>query len=126
MTTIYRGYSTVDNYLRSPRLTDFDLVKRDLLNHFNIRKGEKLGNPSFGTIIWDTMFEPFTTDVENAIIDDVKRIVAYDPRLNVTNVIITEYEYGLQIEIELNYAHTNLTSQLSLNFDRALGVASTA
>lgn len=126
MATIYKGYSTVDNYMGSPRLTDFDLVKRDLLNHFNIRKGEKLGNPSFGTIIWNTIFEPLTTDVENAIIDDVKRIVAYDPRLNVRNVVITEYEYGLQIEVELIYAHTNLTSQLSLNFDRALGVASTA
>jgi len=110
----------------STRLTDFDLVKRDLLNHFNIRKGEKLGNPSFGTIIWDTIFEPFTSDVENAIIDDVKRIVAYDPRTTVTNVVITEYEFGLQVEIELIYAHTNLTSQLSLNFDKALGVASTA
>ena len=126
MTTIYKGYSTVDNYLGSTRLTDFDLVKRDLLNHFNIRKGEKLGNPSFGTIIWSTIFEPLTKDVENAIIDDVKRVVSYDPRLNVTNVVITEYEYGLQIEIELVYANTNLTSQLSLNFDRALGVASTA
>lgn len=126
MATIYKGYSTVDNYMGSPRLTDFDLVKRDLLNHFNIRKGEKLGNPSFGTIIWNTIFEPLTPDVENVIIDDVKKIVAYDPRLNVRNVIITEYEYGLQVEIELIYAHTNLTSLLNLNFDRALGVASTA
>jgi len=123
---MYKGYSTVNNYMGSTRLTDFDLVKRDLLNHFNIRKGEKLGNPSFGTIIWDTIFEPFTSDVENAIIDDVKRIVAYDPRTTVTNVVITEYEFGLQVEIELIYAHTNLTSQLSLNFDKALGVASTA
>jgi len=38
----YKGFSTINNDFGSPKLTDTDLIKRDLLNHFAIRKGEKL------------------------------------------------------------------------------------
>ena len=53
----YRGFSTLVN-AKKYRLTDFELVKQDLINHFNIRKGEKLMKPDFGTVIWDMLFEP--------------------------------------------------------------------
>jgi hypothetical protein len=45
----YKGFSsneTKNNF----KLYDIELVKRDLMNHFYIRKGEKLENPNFGTI----------------------------------------------------------------------------
>ena len=48
---LYRGYNTVDNQTTKTRLEDEELIKRDLINHFNIRKGEKLMRPDFGTII---------------------------------------------------------------------------
>ena len=38
----YRGFNTVNNNFGSSKLTETDLIKRDLLNHFAIRKGEKL------------------------------------------------------------------------------------
>ena len=50
MAITYKGFSTVGRNQKF-RLTDFDLVKQDLINHFNIRKGEKLMNPNFGTVI---------------------------------------------------------------------------
>ena len=55
-TYAYKGFSSansVDNF----KLYDIDLVKQDIINHFYIRKGEKLENPNFGTIIWDMIFE---------------------------------------------------------------------
>ena len=33
----------------------------------HIRKGEKLENPEFGTIIWDCLFEPLTEDLRETI-----------------------------------------------------------
>ena len=48
---------------------DFELIKQDLINHFHIRQGEKLSDPGFGTIIWDMLFEPFTSDVQDAIVE---------------------------------------------------------
>jgi len=117
MRSLYRGFST-DNRYKKFRVTDYELVKQDLINHFNIRKGEKLMNPNFGTIIWNTLFEPLTDEVRKLISDDVKKIAGYDPRLSVDSILITEKDFGIQIEIDLTYSTTNQTSQLILNFDK--------
>lgn len=116
MTTFYRGFSTVGRN-RKFRLTDFELVKRDIINHFHIRKGEKLMNPNFGTIIWNVLHEPLTDDLKSVITTDVKDVASYDPRVSVDNVIITEYDRGLQIELELRYLQTNQINLLNLRFD---------
>lgn len=117
MRTLYRGFSTYNRFKKF-RLTDYELVKQNLINHFNIRKGEKLMNPNFGTIIWNTLFEPLTDEVRKIITDDVKKIAAYDPRVNVDNITITEKDFGIQIELDLTYSGNNQTSTLVLNFDR--------
>lgn len=114
---MYNGFSTL-NSNKKYRITDFELVKQDLQNHFAIRKGEKLMNPDFGTIIWDMLFEPLNEDTKNKIIQDIKKIVAADPRIAANNVIITQFEHGLQIELELIYISTNQVGQLLLQFNQ--------
>ena len=116
MATMYRGFSTVGRN-RKFRLTDIELVKRDIINHFHIRKGEKLMNPNFGTIIWNVLHEPLTDDLKSVITSDVKDVASYDPRVSVDNVIITEYDRGLQVELELRYLQTNQINLLNLRFD---------
>lgn len=113
----YKGFST---YQRNKhfRVTDFELVKQDLLNYFNIRKGEKLMNPDFGTIIWDKIFDPLNEDTKTIIMQDIKRIISYDPRLAARDVNVTEYDTGLQIEITLIYIQTNQVDNLRLQFDQ--------
>jgi phage baseplate assembly protein W len=117
MTILYRGFST-QNRSKKFRVTEFDLVRQDLINHFHIRKGEKLMNPNFGSIIWNTLFEPLTQEVRQVIIDDVKKIVSYDPRLAVDRVTIDEYEQGIQVLIDLRYVTTDQRNILRLKFDR--------
>ena len=112
----YRGFSTVDRYKKF-RVTDMDLIRQDLINHFSIRKGEKLMQPNFGTIIWSLLFEPMTDAVHQAIVEDVTQIVSYDPRTNLQNITITEFQNGIQLAIDLLYVPTNQTTTLSLQFD---------
>lgn len=115
--TLYKGFSTVSgtaNY----RLTDFDLVKQDLINHFNIRKGQKLMNPDYGTVIWDLIFEPFNDATKQAIETDIKRVVASDPRIGVRSAVITQYDRGVQIELDLIFVQTNQAGTLALQFDQ--------
>ena len=116
MAIFYKGFSTIGRNKKF-RLTDFDLIKQDLLNHFQIRKGEKLMNPNFGTIIWNVLYDPFTLELKSAIIADIKAIAAYDPRVSIDNVIVTEYEYGIQIELELRYLQTDQTNLMNLQFN---------
>jgi len=115
---MYNGFSTVDN-IKKYRLTDFDLVKRDIQNHFAIRRGEKLMNPEFGTIIWDMLFEPLSDETKNVIIQDVKKIIANDPRVAANNVLVTEFDRGIQIEIELIYISTSQVGTIIAKFDQA-------
>jgi len=116
MANIYKGFSTLAGS-RNFRLTDFDLIKQDILNHFNIRKGEKLMNPNFGTIIWNVLHEPFTEELKSVISQDIQSIATYDPRVSFENVVITEFDQGLQIELQLKYVLTNQTSVMLVNFN---------
>jgi len=118
----YRGFSTVDNSKADSRLYDFELVKQDLLNQFNVRKNERVMNPNFGTIIWDTLYEPLTEPTKEEIVNDVRRIVSSDPRANVLDVKIVEQDYGLLIEITMLYNDTDQSEVLKLNFDKATGI----
>lgn len=114
---IYRGFSTLVSK-KKYSLQDYALAKQDLLNYFNIRKGDKLMQPTFGTIIWDMLFEPLDEATRQVISDDIMRIVQYDPRLRVQQVAITEQTVGLQIQISLSYIPGDQTETFNLLFDR--------
>ena len=113
----YKGFSTIDQNKKF-RLTDLDLIKRDLLNHFYIRKGEKLMQPNFGSIVWNMLFEPLTEEIKKAILDDVTEVVSYDPRLRVDEVIVQQLDYGLQLQIGLTYLPGNTVTSMLLTFDK--------
>lgn len=113
----YKGLSTYNRYKKF-RLTDFELAKQDLFNHFHIRKGEKLMNPNFGTIIWSVLFEPFTEEIKTAITADIQAVVNYDPRVTVDQVEVTQFEYGIQVGIVLTYVPTDQTELMKLRFDQ--------
>jgi phage baseplate assembly protein W len=113
----YKGFSskeTAKNY----KLYDIDLVKQDLLNHFYIRKGEKLENPAFGTVIWDMLFEQFTEDVKNIIAKDVEDIINYDPRIAVNEVQIDSTDQGIRIQADIVYIPFNVNERMTFNFDK--------
>ena len=114
----YKGFSSVSSDANSFSLYDFSLIKQDILNHFNIRQGEKLENPEFGTIIWDVLFEPLTDQLKDLIRRNVETIVNYDPRVSAQEVIVTSYESGIQIECVLTYLPYNISEALQLRFDR--------
>jgi phage baseplate assembly protein W len=116
-TFTYRGFSsnaTKDNF----KLNDIDLVKQDIINHFYIRRGEKLQNPEFGTVIWDLLFEQFTPDVKALITKDVERIINFDPRIQVNLVTVDSTAQGIRIEVEITYIPFNITERMGFEFDR--------
>lgn len=119
---MYRGFSTVNNSARNFTLYDFELIKQDLINSFYVRQGERLMNPTYGTIIWDLLFEPLTDHLKNLILQNVNQIVNADPRVQAGNVVITTYDKGIQLEMTLTYLPYNLSELLTLKFDQANGL----
>jgi len=118
----YRGFSTVSKDTENFNLFDFQLIQQDLLNHFHVRQGERLMNPTFGTVIWDLLFEPLTDDIKSIITKNVDNILNYDPRISASQIIITSYESGIQIECMLTFLPYNISQSMQLRFDQSSGL----
>ena len=121
----YKGFSTVNTSSKGYALYDLELIKQDLLNQFHVRKGERLMNPNFGTVIWDLLFEPMTEQLKEIIVGNVNEIINYDPRLVAKDVIVTTYESGIQIECTLTFLPYNIQESMQLRFDQENGLLST-
>jgi phage baseplate assembly protein W len=96
---------------------DFDLIKIDLLNAFNIRQGELVGRPGYGTVIWNYLFENQTTETQEAIYREIQRVCAGDPRLFVSGVQAFPQENGILIQLGLAVVPSTTAQQFSLFFD---------
>jgi phage baseplate assembly protein W len=114
---LYKGFSTY-NRQKKFRLTDFDIAKQDLFNALHIRKGEKLMNPNYGTIIWAIIFEPYSDSVKEVVVNDIKRVIAGDPRLFLEEINLNPVEQGIMVNITVRFKQTNELSTMQVMFDQ--------
>ena len=122
--SMYRGFSTLQGNFTSTKVVDGDLIKRNLLNAFAIRKGEKVGSPGYGSGVLDLVMEPLTEEVKNLLLEEVTATIAQDPRVSLQQLVIDEYANGLQAQINLIYVQTDQAESLVINFDRQDGTVS--
>lgn len=114
--TTFIGFNTI-NQNKQFTLVDFALIKQDLLNAFNIRQGELVGIPTYGTILWNFLFENQTPEIEQAIYNEIQRVCASDPRVYVNTVNMFPQENGILIELELQVVGTTDAQRLSIFFN---------
>lgn len=122
LTQYYKGFSTVNPTNRLSKLYDFELIKQDLLNQFNTRKGQRVMSPKFGTIIWDLLMEPLTPQIQDLLTQDITNICNSDPRVYPLQILINEYPQGYLIEITLAMKNTDQSTVLKLSFDQLIGL----
>lgn len=109
---------------RKFRLVDENLVLQDFLNALNIQKGQKVGQPEYGTSLWSFIFEQNTDDTQFQIIDEVRRVASLDPRLLINYIKAFPQDEGILIEIELAIAPFNNAELLSVFFSSSTNTAS--
>jgi phage baseplate assembly protein W len=112
----FKGFSSRADK-RNFKLYDFEVAKQDLINRLSIRKGERVENPEFGTIIYDAIFEPFTEALKDAIVDDITANLNADPRISTQEILVTEADKGIAIQATITYVPLNITEKLRFNFD---------
>ena len=115
-TVTFKGFSSKADK-KNFKLYDFEVAKQDLINRLSVRKGERVENPEFGTIIYDTLFEPFTDTLKEAILDDITANLNADPRISTTDIIVTEADHGIAIQATITYVPLDITEKLRLSFD---------
>jgi phage baseplate assembly protein W len=116
------GYSTINQYKKFT-LTDGELVKRDLLNAFNIRQGTLPGRPGYGSTLLDYIFENQDTVTERAVITEIQRIAASDPRIYISDLNYYPQENGVLIELQIQIVPGTTTEQLNIFFNQSTGQA---
>lgn len=114
--TTFIGYSTIDQYKKFT-LVDFDLIKRDLLNAFNIKQGELIGLPGYGTTIWENVFENQTQETIQAINNEVQRVVGGDPRIQISQLDVFPQKNGILIQMEVVTIPGQTATLLSVFFN---------
>ena len=118
MVAKFKGFSTVDRIRAPYTLGGRDLVKRDLLNTFYTKKGERLMRPNYGSVIWDLLMNPDDTTTEKEIRDDVENIIDSDPRVDLLDTVIIYMDHTIRIEINLKYVLLNDSDTLYLEYTR--------
>jgi phage baseplate assembly protein W len=111
------GFSTIDRFKKFT-VVDFELIKIDLLNAFNIRQGELVGRPGYGTTIWDNLFESQTQETEQAITNEIQRVAGGDPRLYINSIELFPQQNGILIQLELTIVPSTDAERLSIFFDQ--------
>jgi phage baseplate assembly protein W len=113
---MFKGFSTIDRVRAPYTLVDKDLIKRDLLNHFYTKKGERLMRPQFGSIIWDLLMNPEDAFTEDDIKQDIERIIDTDPRVELINTTLFILDHTVRAEINLRYKGINDEDVLYVEF----------
>ena len=114
---IYKGFSTSSGN-KSNMLYDIDVVKQDLINHFYTRKGERVMEPTFGSIVWDMLYEPLDESAEEDLIEDCTRIIDEDPRCELIDINLDSLGNGIRIDININVLPFNKQATMQLDFER--------
>ncbi len=114
--TTFIGYSTIGQY-KNYTVTDFELIKLDILNALSIRQGEMPGRPEVGTTMFTLMFEPQGEPTNKAITKELQRVIAQDPRVQLTDINIFPQENGILIELEVDAVSGQQGALLNIFFN---------
>ena len=116
MAQTFIGFNTQGQFKKFT-LTDFELIKRDLLNAFNIRQGQLPGRPAYGTVLWDFLFENQLEELQTGIVNEIQRVAGGDPRIYISDTQVYPQDNGILIEIELQVIPSTDAQRLSIFFD---------
>ena len=112
----FKGFNTVDQPNPPYSLTNTDIVKRDILNQFATPMGSRVMLPSFGTNIYNLLFDPFDEITKNAIIEDAVRVVGDDPRVQLVSIDVFQEDQSLNIVMNLLFVPESITDNLFVVF----------
>lgn len=105
------------------KLVDTKLVVQDFVNSMNIRKGTKVGQPGYGTILWDFLFDTNTAAVRAQIESEVRRLARQDPRIILDTLKIYSNSNGILIEIQMAVSPINEAFVAKVRFNLATETA---
>lgn len=112
----FTGFNTVGQPNPPYSLTNIELVKRDILNQFATSMGERVMLPTFGTKIFEMLFDPFDEYTKSAIIEDAVRVVQSEPRVDIVSIDAYQEDQALNIIMVLLFKPESITDNMFVTF----------
>lgn len=113
---LFKGFSSQNN--NNAVLYDIELAKQDLTNRLMTRVGERVMMPTYGCIIWDLLFEPYSENLRDEIADNITEIVESDSRLSLENIIVDQFEHGIVLQASIFFIPFGVTETFAMEFDQ--------
>lgn len=114
----FTGFSTVGSEKTRERVFyDLELCKRDLMNHFHTRPGERVMRPTWGCSIWDYIMEPMTDGLREIIVDEVISIINADARCEIVSVNVDTTANGIIVGIVMNFIPQAVVDTFTVSFE---------
>ncbi len=121
---IYKGISTFSFVTKgdSFALTNFELVKRDLLNAIFTRRGSVPKNRGFGTSISVLLFKPLTEDIVSQVQKEIEDVIKNEPRVYAINLSLEPNFVGKSLYVKMEFGYVESREvvdslELNLNFE---------
>ena len=111
------GFNTINQFKKFTAV-DVNLIKIDLLNAFNIRQGQLVGRPGYGTVLCDYVFENQTQETERQIIAEIQRVCGQDPRVSISDIELFPQQNGILIQLALFVVPSTDAERLSVFFNQ--------
>jgi len=106
------------------KMVDSQLVIQDFVNALNIRLGTKVGQPGYGTTLWDFVFEPNTIGTQQKLVAEIERIASLDPRIELNYAKAFTYDNGILVEVQMSVTPFNQPLTIKVQFDSDSNIAS--
>jgi phage baseplate assembly protein W len=116
MSATFIGMNSSNYLSKNWTAYDIELIKIDLLNHFNTRVGERVMRPDYGNKIWDYLMEPNIEGNRKLIYNEALRICESDSRVEVQDIQLFYQGNGIRITCQLLYKPFNVVDSFYIDF----------
>ena len=90
-------------------LKNEDAIKKSVINLCRTRINERFFNDLLGTSIEDSLFETNLTDIASFLEREISTLLKnYEPRINLTNLLIDSVVDSYELQIRIEYEITGL------------------
>jgi phage baseplate assembly protein W len=115
------GYSDTGFFKQTK--TTFEQSKYNIINLFRTIPGERLGQPTFGSVLHEILFEPMEEDFTDIMQEAIKRsLETWLPYINIKNIEIVIPDYNInRVNIAIDFGlsfEPNRFETVSISFDQ--------
>ena len=115
------GYSNTGFFKQTK--TTFEQAKYNIVNLFKTIPGERLGQPTFGSVLHEIIFEPMNEDFTDIMQEAIERsLETWLPYINIKNIDIAVPDYNInRVNISIDFGlsfEPDRFETVSISFDQ--------